>query len=204
MEHSKLPFAQHFSKLREYPRWVLKLIVSIILLIITAIVSTLMMDYNELYKDMDLSGQQLEQAKAFAKISGMVGGPIGAIIGIGIAFLIFWAIARIMKSNVSKKSIFSATLSYTLITTIVGLVILLIQWAAGLSVTDYNIASLNIFDKGNNILKVFNLQNLIGAYVFGVMLYATFRFSKKSSIIWAIIYLIVFIVFGLIGAAVNG
>jgi len=203
MEHSKLPFTSHFSKLRDQPKWVLKLILAVILSIATAIVSTLAIDYIELYKDMGLSGAQLEQTKTFAKISGLVGGPISSIIGIGVTFLIFWIIARIINSDASKKSIFSATLSYTIIIKIIGLVILLIQWATGLSVTDYNIASLNVFNKGNNVLKAFNLQNLIGAYVFGVMLYATFRLSKKSSIIWSIIYLIVVIGFGVIGAVIN-
>lgn len=108
-----------------------------------------------------------------------------------------------MKSDVKKKSIFSATLSYMLITGIVGLVILLIQWIEGLSLSDYNIASLNIFDKGNNILKAFNLYNLIGSYVFGIMLYMTFRFSKKLSVIWIIIYLIVLIGFSLIGGTFS-
>lgn len=36
--------------------------------------STLAIDYKELYKDMNLSGQQLEQAKTFGQISGIVGG----------------------------------------------------------------------------------------------------------------------------------
>lgn len=74
MEHSKLPFASHFSKLREYPNWTLKLILTVILLIVTAIVSTLAIDYKELYKDMNLSRQQLEQVKTFGQISGIVGG----------------------------------------------------------------------------------------------------------------------------------
>lgn len=74
-----------------------------------------------------------------------------------------------MKSDASAKSIFSATLSYTIITSTIALIVVLIQWIAGLSVTDYSITSLNIFDKGNPILRVFDLQTLISAYVLGIL-----------------------------------
>ncbi|WP_258862957.1 hypothetical protein [Staphylococcus saprophyticus] len=48
---------------------------------------------------------------------------------------------------------------------------------------------------------MFDLQTLISAYVFGILLFATSRFSKKSAIIWSIAYLVVVVGFGLIGAA---
>ena len=92
----------------------------------------------------------------------------------------------IVKLNVAEK---------------IGFAVALIQWIAGLSPTDYNIASLNVFDKGNQMLGAFNLQTLISAYVFGIMLFATNRLSKKASIIWAIAYIIVSIGFALIGAS---
>ena len=106
-----------------------------------------------------------------------------------------------MKSDANGKPIFSATLSYILITGIIALIVILIQWIAGLSPTDYSITSLNIFDKGNNILAAFNLQTFIGAYVFGIMLFATNNMSKKASILWSIIYIVIFVGFGLIGSS---
>lgn len=201
MESSNLPLAQHFSSLREKPTWGLKLIIAIVVVALSAIISSLTIDYKQLYQDAGLSGQQLDQTLAIGKISSIIGGAIGAIIGIGITFVIFLIISKIMKSDASAKSIFSATLSYTIITGIIGLIIIIIQWAAGLSVMDYSITSLNIFDKGNKMLAAFNLQILIDAYVFGIMLYATNRLSKKSAIIWTIAFIVVFVGSGLIGAA---
>ncbi|NQD98000.1 YIP1 family protein [Staphylococcus xylosus] len=201
METSKLPLAQHFSNLRTNPKWTLKLLIAIVVVILSTIITSSLIDYDTLFKDTGLSGQELEQTKAIGQITGIIGGIVGGIIGIGITFVIFLLISKIMKSDASAKSIFSATLSYTVITSVIGLMVILIQWIAGLSPTDYVITSLNIFDKGNSFLSAFNLQTLIGAYVFGVMLLATNRFSKKSAIIWSIVYLIILVGFALIGAS---
>ncbi|WP_341637026.1 YIP1 family protein [Staphylococcus casei] len=203
MEESKLPLVQHFSSLRERPKWGLKLVLAIVVMTLSAVIGVFAIDYKELYNDAGMTGDQLEQAKMFGQIGGAVGGVFSAIIGIGITFVIFLLISKIMKSDASGKSIFSATLSYKLITGVIGFIVILIQWLAGLSPTDYVITSLNIFDKGNNILGVFNLQTFIGGYIFGVMLFATNRFSKKSSIIWTIAYLIVSIGFALLGASFS-
>ncbi|MEB6171178.1 YIP1 family protein [Staphylococcus pseudoxylosus] len=201
METSKLPLAQHFSNLRANPKWALKLLIAIVVVVLTTLISNSLTDYDTLFKDSGLSGQELEQSKAIGQISGLIGGIVGGIIGIGILFVIFLLISKIMKSDASAKSIFSATLSYTVITSVIGLIVIVIQWIAGLSPLDYSLTSLNIFDKGNSFLGVFDLQTLIGAYVFGVMLLGTNRFSKKSALIWSIVYLVIVIGFALIGAS---
>lgn len=97
-----------------------------------------------------------------------------------------------MRLKAIAKSILSATLIYTIITGDIALIIIVIQWIVGLLPADYNIASLNIFNKGNSILGVINLQTLIGAYAFGIMLFETNNFSEKSSVIWAVLYIIIF------------
>lgn len=201
MEESNLLFAKHFASLRSKPKWGLKLILAIVVSVLTAVITTFTVDYSKISQGPDMSDAQSKQMESLTKIMGLIGGSIGAIIMIGIMFLIFLAIAKIMRSDASGKSIFSATLSYTLITTIVSLVVILIQWIAGLSTNDYNLTSLNIFDKGNPWLAAFNLQTVLGAYVFGIMLYATNHFSKKAAWIWAIAYLVISVGFGLIGAS---
>lgn len=201
MESSNLPLAQHFSSLREKPTWGLKLIIAIVILALSAMIGALITDYKQTYEDAGMSGQQLDQMLEYAKIIGVVGGAISSIITIGVTFVIILIISKIMKSDASAKSIFSATLSYMIITGTIALIVALIQWIAGLSITDYSITSLNIFDKGNPILQVFDLQTLISAYVLGILFFATSRFSKKSAIIWSIAYLVVVIGFSLLGAA---
>lgn len=201
MESSNLPLASHFASIREKPTWGLKLVIAIVIVVLASIIGVLAMDFNQMYEGTGLNEQEIEQSKAIAQIGGTVVAAIGAILSIGITFVIFLLIAKIMKSDASAKSIFSATLSYLIITGTIGLIVLVIQWIAGLSVTDYSLTSLNIFDKGNQMLGAFDLQTFIGAYIFGILLFATCRFSKKSAIIWSIAYLVVFIGFALLGAA---
>ncbi|MBF7025413.1 YIP1 family protein [Staphylococcus kloosii] len=203
MEESNLLFAKHFASLRTKPKWGLKLVLAIVVAILTAVISTFTVDYSKISQGTDMSGAQSQQLESMTKIIGLIGGSIGAVIMIGVMFLIFLVIAKIMKSDASAKSIFSATLSFTLITSTVALVVILIQWIAGLSANDYNLTSLNIFDKGNPWLGVFNLQTVLGAYVFGIMLFATNHFSKKAAWIWAIAYLVISVGFGLIGASLQ-
>lgn len=201
MRTAKLPLSSHFSELRKNPKWVLKFILSIVIMTLSAFIGANTIDYNELYKDTGMTGEQLEQAKMFGQIGGAIAGVLNGIVSIGITFVILLLISRIMKSDVSGKSIFSATLSYILITGTITLIAIIIQWITGLSTTDYSITSLNIFDKGNKMLGAFNLQTFIGAYVFGIILFATSQFSKKATIIWTIVYLILYIVFSMVSAS---
>ena len=198
MEESKLPLVQHFAKLRNKPKWGMKLILAVIVMTLSTVISAFTIDYNALYKDAGMTGDQLEQAKMLGKIGGAIAGVFGAIISIGITFVIFLLISKIMKSEANGKLIFSATISYILITGIIALIVILIQWFAGLSPSDYSITSLNIFDKGNKILGAFNIQTIISAYIFGIMLYKTYKLSKIASITWSISYIIIFIGFSLL------
>lgn len=200
MEEYKLPLMQHFSKLYKSSKWGFKLISVIIVLALSAIVGSFSIDFEKVYQGVSMSEQQLEQAKMFGKIGGAIGGTFVSIIKLVVTFIVFLIISKIMKSNVTKKTIFSATLSYSLITGFISLIVMFIQWIAGLSPTDYSITSLNIFDKGNSVLGSFDLQTFIGAYVFGIMLYATNHFSKKSTLVWAIAYIILLIAISLISA----
>ncbi|UXU51190.1 YIP1 family protein [Staphylococcus arlettae] len=201
MNDSKLPLVNHFSNLRDSPKWGLKLLITIILTSLSSIISVYTTDWESMYKYSGLSESQIEQTISITKMSSIIGSPFVSLITILITFLMFLLISKLMKSNASAKVVFSATTSYTLITGGISLIILLIQWGTGLSPEDYNIASLNIFDKGNAILGVFNLQTILGAYIFGIMLFSTNQLSKRASIIWSILYIIIFIIFGLIGAS---
>lgn len=73
----------------------------------------------------------------------------------------------------------------------------------GLSTNDYTLTSLNILDKGNRILETINLQYLIGAYIFGVMLFGTNNLTKSKSIVMATIYLVIIVDFNMIFAVFN-
>ncbi|MBF0770508.1 MULTISPECIES: YIP1 family protein [Staphylococcus] len=197
-ETSNLLFANHFRQVRYNPKIIMKLILSIVISILMVIVSTFATDFSKIYKETGISSSQSEQMERIGKIISMIGGSISAIVMMGVIFTVFLLISKIMNTSTSVKSIFSATLSYILITSIVGLIVNLIQLCFGLSINDYSLTSLNIFDKGNPWLGAIDLQTIFSVYVFGVMLYATNNFSKKATLIWSIVYLVIMICFSFI------
>lgn len=200
MQSSNLPFMQHFESLRINPKYGLKLILVIILAMLTTSLYNLIIDPLVIYKDMGLSSKEIMDLHETSKKYSLIAVPFITLFMIAFSFLIVLIVSKIMKSDATQKMIFSATLSHMLITSILTFVIYFIQYVAGIALTDYDISSLNIFDKGNKVLAAFNLQTIFSAYVFGVLLYATCKLTKKASIIWAVVFFVLFTSFDLISS----
>lgn len=205
MENSKLLLGDAFSKFRERPKWALNLIIWIVVVIGSLWLTFAFSDWTEIMKQTNpnMSQAQIEQARSFMGPVTVIGGLFSQLFYLLIAFLIVWAIARIFKSDVKKKSIFAGTLFALLISSLVALIVLAIQVIVGLDIVKISITSLNIFDPGNKVLGVFNLQTLLSGYLFSLLLYKTCKLSGKVSIIFGIALVIISIVFGLIGASVQ-
>lgn len=203
MENSKLLLGDAFSKFRERPKWALNLIIWIVVVIGSLWLTFAFSDWTEIMKQTNpnMSQAQIEQARSFMGPVTVIGGLFSQLFYLLIAFLIVWAIARIFKSDVKKKSIFAGTLFALLISSLVALIVLAIQVIVGLDIVKISITSLNIFDPGNKVLGVFNLQTLLSGYLFSLLLYKTCKLSGKVSIIFGIALVIISIVFGLIGAS---
>ncbi|GGI43047.1 hypothetical protein [Mammaliicoccus stepanovicii] len=200
MQSSNLPFMQHFESLRINPKYGLKLILVIILAMLTTTLYNLIIDPLVIYKDLGLSSKEIMDLHETSKKYSLIAVPFITLFMIAFSFLIVLIVSKIMKSDATQKMIFSATLSHMLITSILTFVIYFIQYVAGIALTDYDISSLNIFDKGNKVLAAFNLQTIFSAYVFGVLLYATCKLTKKASIIWAVVFFVLFTSFDLISS----
>lgn len=205
MENSNLLLGDAFSKFRERPKWALNLIIWIVVVIGSLWLTFAFSDWTEIMKQTNpnMSQVQIEQARSFMGPVTVIGGLFSQLFYLLIAFLIVWAIARIFKSDVKKKSIFAGTLFALLISSLVALIVLAIQVIVGLDIVKISITSLNIFDPGNKVLGVFNLQTLLSGYLFSLLLYKTCKLSGKVSIIFGIALVIISIVFGLIGASVQ-
>lgn len=201
IETSDLPFVDHFSKLRENPKWIVKLIILTILSFISLLLTNYITDNTEILKKAGLNPSQIEQQNEM-NIGTLIGQTVGGVIfGLLFIFLIFLIVSKIMKSDARPIHIFSASISYLIVTTAFSIIIFGIQALFGLTLPDTQIDSLNIFDKGNQYLSVFNLSGLLSAYLIFAVYYGTSKLSKKASIIWAIVALIVTIGFGLISAS---
>ncbi|WP_416349927.1 YIP1 family protein [Mammaliicoccus lentus] len=198
---SDLPLVNHFSKLRENPKWIVKLIIFTILSFISLLFTNYITDNTEILKKAGLDSSQIEQQNEM-DIGTLIGQTVGGVIfGLLIIFLIFLIVSKIMKSDARAIHIFSASISYLIITTAFSIIVYGIQALFGLTLPDTQIDSLNVFDKGNQYLSVFNLSSLLSAYLIFAVYYGTSKLSKKASIIWAIVALIVTIGLGLISAS---
>lgn len=198
MNESRLFFSKYFFNLRKHSKWLIKLIITIIVFSLSNIVNVFATDLIKVYKENGIPTNQIDQTVSTTKLFTITTSPFLSLIVIFIFFVIFLLISTLMNSDINSKTIFSATLSFLLVTKFISLVILSIQWIVGISTTDYIITSLNIFDKGNQLLGAFNLQTIANSYIFSVMLYSTNNLSKFNSFIWGIIYIIVSIVSSII------
>ncbi|WP_251516232.1 MULTISPECIES: hypothetical protein [Staphylococcus] len=203
MENSSLPFAKHFYNLRQHRKWALKLLIFIILTILLTVVTTMGLDFDKTLQKNDIVGKDLDNAKNIMMYGAIIGGIFSSLVSLLSIFILIVIISKIAKYEVSGTSIFSAAILKSIIITIFSLVFITIQLVFGLSLTDYTITSLNIFDKGNKILGAINLQTILSAYLFGLILFATCRFSKKTSLIFGILYLIISMGLAILGASFN-
>ena len=122
IQNSSIPFVNHFNKLRYQPKWILKSIIVIVLAIISAFITY--NTSNELLDNQSIANSQMDEN--MFRMSTTIGAFIGTIFSVVVVFLIFLIISKIFKSDAKASSLFSATLSYSIIilgfTTIISLI----------------------------------------------------------------------------------
>ncbi|EHJ07985.1 YIP1 family protein [Staphylococcus simiae] len=200
MEESKLPFVEHFYKLRTQPKWLIKLISLFIIGIISGFVAYKAIPMDSIPK---IEGVSSDQQQSIYMMSTIVGGAFGTVFSAIIVFVIFLVMSKILKSDVGALSLFSAAFSYSIIIAIYGLIVNLITLVAGINPLDTRIDSLNIFSKGNVLLSTINLEVILKALLTGIVYFATSRLSKRTSIILAIVALILLIITGMTGSSMS-
>ncbi len=203
MNNTEYPLASLFVNSKNNKKWFLSSIIAIILGVIATFINFQLVDLISELKKSGLSSTQLENAKKVMTFSTYIGNVFTTIFTIIGFFLIFLVISRIMKSEVKKKSLFSASAIFVLLNIIVNLIVLIIQWIFGLSPKKVILTSLNIFDQGNQLLAIFDLKLIIKSYLFFLVLYYTSNLRKKESLIWTIAYLVIVLLFSLISYFVN-
>lgn len=199
MKNSNLVFAPTFNKFREKPKWLVNMLLVIIIAIASAWITTLTTDISAELRETGLSEANMS---TFTTVFAYIGAVIGAIVGVAFMFLLILIVSKIMKSDVKATSLFAAATFMTLITSIYGLIIVAIHAIMDLDPVKYSFTSLKIFNQSNQFLGIFDLKILLGAYLFGVVLYATSHLKGKTALIWGIVYLVLLIGLGLIQASI--
>jgi len=194
MSNSNLLFANYLRRVREKPKWMLNLLLLIIISILITWVTNSFVDYYEELVNTGLTPTDAENLAGVSIVFSYVMYVFLALLMIIVNFVSLLLISRIMKSNISAYSIYSASVFITLISYIVTFIVMVIQWAFNLDPTVVNITSMNILDEGNRLLGTIDLQHIISGYLFGVVLYSTSQLHTKHVWIWSIIYIIITII----------
>ncbi|UXS68168.1 YIP1 family protein [Staphylococcus chromogenes] len=195
MNQSNLLHIDAFEKKRHHPKLLRNLLLLIVLSIIAGILTPFVTDFTATFKEQGLPQEQIDGMTTIMPILTGIGVPFGNFFNWLIYFVVVLIIAKIAKSDVSVKSIWASTLLMLVILSVVAVVTLLIQWMFGLKLPDINIASLNIFSPGQPQLGAINIQNILTAWLFGVILHSTCHLSKKWAAVLAVIHFIVFFSF---------
>ncbi|MGX0825706.1 Yip1-like protein [Staphylococcus epidermidis] len=201
MANSNVPFSNHFEKLKENPNLSIKVIIVMIISYFSSVLQQIITDQKEWFRykgvDDDLINKQNDVSNIWLQSLSSI---LFILLTVTIVFIILLVISKIMKSQVKSKSLFSASLSYYIITLIFSLIVNGIQALFNLHVPMYQLDSLNIFQPGNLYLTPISIRNILNSFIFGLIFYYTSGFSKKSAFIWSIIIFIVMVIIGLIGA----
>lgn len=200
MVFSKPLYIEAFNRDRTQPHLWKKILLLLVLIIIHAALATFTVDYTQQLTEQGLTEAQAQQASPIVMVIGIIGVIIVSIIFVGITFVITLIIYKIFKKVLSKKGIFGGVLRYYNTVLCATIIISAIQVLFHLDITTVKIDSLNIFAPDNALLSAFSLTNVLGGWLFAVMLHSNGHLSAKWSWILGIAVFILSVVFTAIAA----
>ncbi|MCM3408879.1 YIP1 family protein [Metabacillus litoralis] len=193
---------EQFERIRERPVIWLPLILLSILGTVVAVLIALNVDYSTI-PGPAMSAEELELTKMFGIIFGGLGGLFGTSIGLLVFGAILFGIAKIVKSPVSFKQMFSLMIFTSFITTIGQLLNQLIIYAIG-GDPYIMLTSINSFVGADGVLGavlgVFEVFQIWYYVLLALGLVKVAQLSKPAAYTIAIIFFIL----GLIVAAIGG
>ncbi|MBU7228843.1 YIP1 family protein [Staphylococcus pseudintermedius] len=200
MVFSKPLYIEAFNRDRTQPHLWKKILLLLVLIISHAALATFTVDYTQQLTEQGLTEAQAQQASPIVMVIGIIGVIIVSIIFVGITFVITLIIYKIFKKALSKKGIFGGVLRYYNAVLCATIIISAIQVLFHLDITTVKIDSLNIFAPDNALLSAFSLTNILGGWLFAVMLHSNGHLSAKWSWILGAVMFILSVVFTAIAA----
>ncbi|MTV19548.1 YIP1 family protein [Staphylococcus delphini] len=200
MTFSKPLYIEAFNSDRTHPHLWKKILLFLVLIIIQSALAAFTVDYTQELTKQGLTDAQAQQASPIVMVFGIIGVIIGSIIFVGITFLITLIIYKIFKKTLSKKGMFGGVLRYYNTVLCATIIISAIQVLFHLDMATVKIDSLNIFAPDNTLLSAFSLTNILGGWLFAVMLHSNGHLSAKWSWILGAVMFILSVVFTAIAA----
>ncbi|MGM8212175.1 Yip1 family protein [Virgibacillus sp. W0430] len=199
---------EQFERIKERPKIWGAMIIVTILFIIGTWLTTLGVDMSMEMEGMD--AESLAMIQTFAAVGSVIGGLFIPIFTVLISSFIYWVIAKIAKSEVTFKQLFSMN-TYILIISAISLLINgAIMAAVGVEIEDQNImfTSLGSLVSADGVLGA--VLNSFEVFSIWVVILSAIGLNKvaglSKGLAWtiAIIFFVIGIVFAMIGAALNG
>ncbi|MFH0715747.1 YIP1 family protein [Staphylococcus delphini] len=200
MTFSKPLYIEAFNSDRTHPHLWKKILLFLVLIIIQAALAAFTVDYTQELTKQGLTDAQAQQASPIFMVFGIIGVIIVSIIFVGITFVITLLIYKIFKKTLSKKGMFGGVLRYYNTVLCATIIISAIQVLFHLDMATVKIDSLNIFAPDNTLLGAFSLTNILGGWLFAVMLHSNGHLSAKWSWILGAVMFILSVVFTAIAA----
>lgn len=201
---------EQFERIKERPKIWIAMIIITILFIIGTWLTTLGMDIVGEVEGVELDEESAAMVQTFAVIGSVIGALFIPIFTVLISSFIYWVIAKIVKSEVSFKQLFSMN-THILIVSAIGLIIngaIMAMVGVNMDNPDAMFTSLGSLVSSGGILGAI-LNNIEVFQIWVVVLTAiglnkVAEFSKGLAWTISILFFVIGIVFSMIGAAMSG
>ncbi|UXS22026.1 YIP1 family protein [Staphylococcus delphini] len=200
MTFSNSLYIEAFNSDRTHPHLWKKILLFLVLIIIQAALAAFTVDYTQELTKQGLTDAQAQQALPIFMVFGIIATVITSLVIVGITYLITLIIYKIFKKTLSKKGMFGGVLRYYNTVLCATIIISAIQVLFHLDMATVKIDSLNIFAPDNTLLGAFSLTNILGGWLFAVMLHSNGHLSAKWSWILGAVMFILSVVFTAIAA----
>ncbi|MGM7720179.1 Yip1 family protein [Metabacillus sp. Hm71] len=197
---------EQLERIRERPVIWLPLILLTLVMTIIAVFSALNIDYSAM-PGMEMSAEEEQMAKIFGVVGAGLVGFFGTPIGYLFFGLIFWAIAKVAKSDATFKQMFSLMIFTSIITTIGQILNQLIIFAID-GDPMIMLTSLNSLVGADGVLgavlSTFEVFSIWYYIVLGMGLVKVAKLSKPAAVIITIVFFVLGIIIAAIGGAFEG
>lgn len=197
MKKENLLFYKNIETLNQNPKWKMNLVLLLLFTTFSALISTSFITKNQKGLSTESGYIDGQTIHTVTQVISTTFGVIYTILSVLTFTLVVIVITKIFKKNVRNVSILSSIVYMYLIVSGVSLAGLIVQAAVNLNPIDYNILSLNIFSKNNEILSLFNVPLILKGYLIALIMYITCKFSIKLSISIVVVIILLQLILGI-------
>jgi len=194
--------SDQFVKMRLHPTFAIALTVVTVMFVIGMWLTTLTMD--QLYQETELSGDELEMVMLIGKITTFITGILTPGLGALISSVVLLLIAKIVRSNVSFKQLFSLNIHLMFISAIGLILNTAVSAALDHSSTIYLTSLAGVLNSESAVLGSIELFSIWSAVLLGIGLQKLAGFSKTAAWLVVILTLLFSIGMAFIGSLFTG